>query len=862
MSLKKLSILVILASLLYSCSSFAPNDWVQFVPDETPFIIVPARNAALQSTFTSQYLPLLDDVSSSSIDLIEQIDSTAANTLQLKSILLYPGTDQKLQPVWITEAPSDFMENMKSAYKQAYGQQYYFFEEVPVLKIRTDQMIIFAAQVNDLLLISESSLGIENAIRAYRGEQPSAKLADVELKPGSLIMNVPGLDNWITQQTKVTYYPDLQNIFEGINPALLTIAHKDTTVGGGIVLSGKVPVTDTKSTLVEAISFKNAPLSLDEYISFDAAAFAFFRLPPVDQFPETLIDTTSVDSFFIRNKGQYQQIANTLNEELAVVFFTESGFRSVNEHAFIRKVKNPNQLRELLDELSNNDFLEKIEETYFARSFSLCQLIASKLCSFSNFYIKIVDEAVVIAPRRGLVEMIASDYRRRQVIIYEPFYQKMQTELPEQVSGLVIGGEKLFTFLKPFLKTNSYIGALTSRFDYISIAMKKDGSSLEFNLSTYNIESEQKPFIENWAFPVSAALSGPPIFSDVQGSADKEIIFATNAGKIFIVAADGSLIQTYSTANETPIGSPVTYDWYNTGQKIVMIAAGNKIYAWDETGDLLPNFPFVLDENITTPLTISDINNNGLADVIVATANRKLHALNARGNPLIGWPVQTNAVVESRPLVTQFRGRNAVFAFASNAVHAWSASGQSFAGFPRFIDAPFVGSPVNFNNEIIGAAADGSLYAFGEEESFDNSLSTSSSSFFSSDNVEILSVSGSSLAGTPSISEASNIAVMSSDGTVYLLNSNGALLFTESMGKTPARSWKPVITDINNDNSVDIIALADYGRIYAWNLETGERIQDLPTAAIKNVTIGDIDGDGLIEIVGQTEEGVTSWTIN
>ncbi len=861
--LKKLGCTVLLACFFYSCSSIAINDWARFVPDETPFIIVPARNADLRSVINSQYLSILDDVSSSSIGLIEHIDSTAANSLQIKSILLYPGTDEKLQPIWIIETQSNFLENMAAEYRQAFGQQYYFFHQIPILKIRLRQQQMFAAQIDELLLISESSLGIENAIRVYRGEQPGAQLDETSLKPGSLIMNTPALETWITQQAKVAYYPAIRNIFSGTKLAQLNVTRKDSAAGGGLKLSGTIPISGrTKSTLVKAISSKNAPVVLDKYIPLDASAFAFFRLPPAREFPETLIDTTSVDSFFINNNDHYREIRSLLSEELAIAMFAESGFRSINEHAFIRKVKDTRRFRDLLNRWADKGLLKKIDDTYFVRSFSLCQLIGSKLCNFSSFYIKLVDEAVVIASRRGLVEMIASDYRRRQVVFYEPYYQKIKEDLPKEVSGFAIGGTELLTYLRPFLKNSSYIGALASRYDYISIATKKTGSEVAFGLTTYNIESEVKPFIENWVLPVNSALTGPPAFADIQGSPNKEIIFATKAGKIYIMGADGTLIQTYETKEDTPVGAPVAFDWYNTGQKIVMIAAGNKIFAWDESGEILPNFPFVLDENITTPLTVTDLNNNGLPDIIVATANRKMHVLNARGDELFGWPVRTNYVIDDQPLISQFQGRNTVTAFASNAIHIWSATGRGLAGFPRFIDASFTGSPVNVQGEIIGAAADGSLYAFGDNDLFDNSLSTTHRQLISTGNIEMLYTSGSALSGTPLITEDSKIVAMSTEGSIYVFNENGALLLAKSMGQSPAPEWIPVVTDINNDESADVVALADYGRLYAWNLETGERINGLPTAAMSNVTVGDIDGDGLTEIVGRTEEGVRSWTVN
>src|SRR5699024_538613 len=381
------------------------------------------------------------------------------------------------------------------------------------------------------------------------------------------------------------------------------------------------------------------------------------RLPPSLKLPETLADSSSADSFFIDHSDLYEEIGKTLDDEFAMVMFAESGFRSVNEHAFIRKIAQPNELASLLDSLATKEEIEKVEEAYFVRSALLSLLIGSRLCRLRNFYIQIADSALIMASRRGLVELMKSDYERRQVVLYESFFEKIKENIPEKISGLVVGGEDLFTYLQPFLKQNNYIESIAKMGDHITIATHKNGSKIDFTLNTYNDEDEEKPFIENWLLSTDGSLTDAPVLANIRGSASKEVIMATSEGKVYVLAADGTLIQTYTTNGATPIGSPVAFDWYNSGQKVIMVAAGNKIFAWSINGELLPRFPFSMDEKITTTLTVNDLNKNGTGDVIVATANRRLHVLNARGEPLVGWPVRTNAVVKENPLVTRFRNQ-------------------------------------------------------------------------------------------------------------------------------------------------------------------------------------------------------------
>jgi len=105
------------------------------------------------------------------------------------------------------------------------------------------------------------------------------------------------------------------------------------------------------------------------------------------------------------------------------------------------------------------------------------------------------------------------------------------------------------------------------------------------------------------------------------------------------------------------------------------------------------------------------------------------------------------------------------------------------------------------------------------------------------------------------------ILTMSSNGSVFLMNTSGQLRFTQNMGQPAASSFSPLITDIENDNNKDLMALANFGRLYVWKVSGGERLYTVPTAAMEYPIITDIDGDGYNELIAQTREGLRTWTI-
>ena len=82
------------------------------------------------------------------------------------------------------------------------------------------------------------------------------------------------------------------------------------------------------------------------------------------------------------------------------------------------------------------------------------------------------------------------------------------------------------------------------------------------------------------------------------------------------------------------------------------------------------------------------------------------------------------------------------------------------------------------------------------------------------------------------------------------------------MGQPSSTNFAPVIQDINTDQRNDLIALSDFGRLYAWDILSGERHNDLPTSAMSYPVISDFLGNGRQEIIARTREGLQCWTIN
>lgn len=860
-----------------SCNSVPDRSWEYAIPEKAPFVVIPSADANLNTVLDAPYFPFLDDVTASALSLASEIDTTGVGTVAVEGIILYPATGSELQPVWATRASGDVLQKLKPVFYEDFTQNEYSFNGTVIHKLHIRDRSLFAAQFYDLLLLSESSLALEASVRAYRGLQPPADLSGLQLKPGSLVLNTPSLDKWAEQLAKIIYRPAIKDAFSGTKPAVLSLTETEQEEQRHLSFTGTIPLAQTgRSDLVSAVSEANAPVGLDRYISSNAAAFGIFRLSPRLAPPVSVPDTSALDKELMTDKVRYGAIARSLDAPFALVLYAESGFLSTGEHLFLRKLSEVSAFRNEMNVLVSRDLARYSDGTYYIQSKVLAQLIGSELSTFSDFYLDITGDVAVISKRKGLAEIVASDRSRRRVIYYEQQYMDLRERFPDEVSGLFIVNREFNSFITPFLAPGHYMDVLTSRFDMLGITTRLNpaGDALAFDMTTLTTEEDTGPYREQWLFPIgNAELSGPPVLADIGGSPRDEVIFATKSGSVYALAGDGTVVMQVNTGEDVPVGSPVVYDWYATNQNVILLAAGNKIYGWNDTGELLPKFPFELDEAITSPVTVGDIDRDGLPEAVAATANRRLHALDGRGNNLAGWPLTTNSVIRTKPLIDYFQGAYSVMAFSENGVHAWYPDGVPRNGFPKFVNASLSGSPVIYDGNILAGGADGYLYSIGNRPLFADSLNVYSTTSDST-GIRAVYVSNSALNGEPSVRQVTvrapeseqtysgeMILVMSSNGSVFLMEPSGELRFTQSMGQPAANGFSPFITDLDSDNRQDVVALAGFGRLYAWQLLGGERIYSLPTTGMSNIAVTDLDGDGYMEVIAKTREGLRCWTI-
>lgn len=838
-------------------------------------LIIPESGKSVSEFLSEPFIPLMDDISPSAIQLISSLGTDLLDGVHVYAFLLYPDTASEWQPVWVTSATQEDVAQLLPGYQREFEQNRYEFQGYTIEKMFIADRTLFTFSSDEWSAFSESSIALEDMIRASRSTGNRLDLSNYD-SSAEWILNLGNASQFVRQNSLITLYPALDNLFSGAGTLPLTFTGDSEQ--GDWSMTGSANIGENGSDFLDIFKTQPGSFTLDRYIPVNASSFFLYRseVKTPEPIPDTLAVASEADQFLLQNTSFTERIKEQLLPETAFVTFTNSGPSSDSEYLYLKSVRDSSAVKALLDQMYTEQLVEKDGDTYMFNSIAGAKLFGSSLFSAPNFYLTVYDDVIALAMRKGLAESIGGDAARRRVVYYHDGYRAIADASPANLTTFYYAqAQALETYLQPWLHPQNYTHPLLNHFDQIVLTTSYNTSSENLDVSLKNVTGTQtdQPYIERWLFPLQdTELTGVPVTGDLTGTSSDEVVFATTDGSVYVLAGDGTSIFQVSTGDDVPVGSPVLYDWYANNSLVIMQAAGNKIYAWNSNGEPLPNFPVAMRELITTPLVVEDLTNNGMGEMIVATADRNLHILNNHGQSLRGWPQSTNSAIRNKPAVTQINNVRSIFAFAENTLHSWTVNGNLNAGYPKFLPVQMHGSPAIAGNHVIGSGMDGNLYAVGSTPLLADSLSTT----VSQDPLilESTPVTNTSLLATPyfhadiqlrgltGLVRGDVIVLQSSSGSIFLHHSDGTLISVHAMGQPGSGTFSPLITDLSGDGRNDLIALADFGRLYAWDLLSGERLTDLPTAGMTYPYIGSFLNSGKTEIIAQTRDGLICWTIN
>ncbi|MEW5768585.1 MAG: FG-GAP-like repeat-containing protein [bacterium] len=371
-------------------------------------------------------------------------------------------------------------------------------------------------------------------------------------------------------------------------------------------------------------------------------------------------------------------------------------------------------------------------------------------------------------------------------------------------------------------------------------------------------------------------IHASPVIGDIDKDGKEDIIIASYYGKIYALSHDGKIKWSFTAGprNYTWIeSSPALGDIDKDGYLEVVIGVCDntntykgKIYALNHDGT--QKWSVSTDGHISSSPAIGDIDNDGYGEVIIGSEDKKVYALNHEGKSVNGWPKVTGSVGISSPALADINGENGLEIVISGGrdgkLYVWNHRGEALKGWPFNTNEGLFTSPVlgDINGdgkiEIAVASTNGNVYVWDTQGSLLKSWLMFSKTYSDGDIYSDLALGNIDQDGDLEIIAAAVEYSYSEkklvNGGIYVWDHQGKLLFSQPTNGIPL---SPAIGDINGDGKIDIVAGSEgslwsgsNADISAWdqngNLTLSWSVQGMEG---NDVVLSDLDGDGKIDIV-------------
>ena len=320
------------------------------------------------------------------------------------------------------------------------------------------------------------------------------------------------------------------------------------------------------------------------------------------------------------------------------------------------------------------------------------------------------------------------------------------------------------------------------------------------------------------------------------------------------------------------------------GLEIVLgtLTSAANLYVFHQDGTLMSGYPVDLGFFIAASPSIADINGDGQLEIVVGDwGGNQVWALRANGTALPGWPIAVGGNVRSTAALVDldptYAGLEIIVGVQDGTVQAWHADGTRVPGWPvtagNFVErcSPAVGDVDGDGNLEVFV---GSWYDYG-------ATSTGGMYAFRHDGTTLpgwpkLTSTHTSIIASPALADLDQdgkleiiCGTYETSGKMYVWRYNGVdqpgWPYTVPRGpsSTSLLSASPAIGDLDGDGFLEIVdgSCGQCGTVYAWRRD-GTVMPGWPvtTNAVvdgSSPVLGDVNADGRIDVMIGSGSGFT-----
>ncbi|HGY55520.1 MAG TPA: hypothetical protein ENK44_07465 [Caldithrix abyssi] len=361
--------------------------------------------------------------------------------------------------------------------------------------------------------------------------------------------------------------------------------------------------------------------------------------------------------------------------------------------------------------------------------------------------------------------------------------------------------------------------------------------------------------LEADGFPAGGENINVPIaLEDITDDGQKEIIAIEDNYYCTVIETDGSVLSGFpvSTGGYTT-APPIVADVDADGQpEIVIMDRSGLLRIFDSSGNMEKEID--TDERVYGNIAAANLDNDDDLEIIFGTMGREVHVIKPDSTGLAGFPYSVGGTIRYGIALADFTGDGIVelvFGSSDKKLHVITAQGDSVPGFPldlpsRTIQTPVIGT-TGEELQIYFVTNDDTLYQVSATGTVNwkYGLNTSVNAPLALEDVD----NDGSL----------DVAVVCSDGTIHLVNSDGQAKNGFPYPVNEPISTSPVFADLNNDGLMEIALSSQTGYLYVLKAE-GMMYPNFPALLDDQLNgssaINDLDDDDRLEIATGGSNGV------
>ena len=530
-----------------------------------------------------------------------------------------------------------------------------------------------------------------------------------------------------------------------------------------------------------------------------------------------------------------------------------------NDPLVFISIKNKEKIRNAIDTFQKKNILN----TFATFSYQDVTINQVQLSSFFKFlsdiitpdirmpFYAIYDEYIVISKEKGIIQFFIDSIKQNKNLLFQ---EKIRILYSYIKKGNIISYWNLSRDSIGILKSKNLFTRIIKKYNYGMISMEFVDQGIKSRIIITEPRVAGVKVVDGWPVNFDSPIWASPIAYNIDNKNLDEIILATEDGTVFLYDFFGERLVNWPVKmNPKIMTSPLVF--FHPLKNTVFICAGatsGEINFWNIEGFLMENSPVSIEGRIEKGLIVRDINNDTIPEIIAVNNKGKIYVMNIDGTSLPGFPVQldngANASItlmdigndKNLEIIYSPKTPDGDILFINNSGTIWDEKRVS-TGSLNFSDPVIATFDLNIPN-ILLITEDGNLFCWDQKggliENFPIPL-----------NDKFLN---SPCAGDINNDGTKEIAVISANGILSIINNTGEIVSQVDLGFRPVENEKIIILDVDKDGKKEIIipGTDNFIRFYDSECTLLFKIKGVTTPFIK-----DMDKDRKYEIITASDEG-------